>query len=558
MNFNELTSEEQEWLDGYLDGTIGREAFDELQDRMLVNPELRAVFRRYVAIDHELHIRSADVDSAASAEVRSWQLAPVHVAPDPKTALRFLLLLPLAAAAAVVFLLGTGFMYLISKPDGGELAAPYLSPKEKSAEGFAVVGRLFDTAWPNGVSGYREGKLLGAEVFRLESGTAEIQFFSGANMTVEGPAEILLTSAWEASCLEGAVRMQVPPAARGFKLQAPNSEIVDLGTEFGLVVRDGQGHVEVFDGEISVQHQDGREILVKQGGAFSLAPDKPMSSQASGTVAFPDARSLDSRSGERLRSDFARWLLHRDELSKDGRLLAYYTFGQGDATALIPNLSLPRNPELDGAIILAEPVAGRWRGLKSALEFHRPGSRVRVNLPGEFPALSFACWARIDSLDRQYSALFMGDGYETGESHWQIREDGKMMLSVMIDDSARHPKYPKKSRYHHVYFSPPMWDLSMSGEWLHLASVFDPVTATVCHYVNGERISREKIEPDFQIDTLRIGNAEIGNWGQPFREDPSFAIRNLNGRMDEIAIFKAALNDAEVEKLFDRSRSRHR
>ena len=85
--------------------------------------------------------------------------------------------------------------------------------------------------------------------------------------------------------------------------------------------------------------------------------------------------------------------------------------------------------------------------------------------------------------------------------------------------------------------------------------IYDPAGQTVSLYVNGDRISREEIAPEFLVNTLRIGNGEIGNWGQPFRTDPSFSIRNLNGRMDEIAIFRAALDDAEVAKLYQRSRS---
>ena len=161
-------------------------------------------------------------------------------------------------------------------------------------------------------------------------------------------------------------------------------------------------------------------------------------------------------------------------------------------------------------MVLAETAAGRWPGMKQALEFRRPGARVRVRIPGEFQALTFAAWVRVDSLDRRYNALLMGDGYETGEPHWQIRDDGKLMLSVMVDDSRPHPTHPDV-RLHRVYFSPPIWDLSMSGQWLHLASVFDSKSQTVSHYVNGERLSREAIAPEFQISTLRIGNAEIGN-----------------------------------------------
>jgi hypothetical protein len=254
-------------------------------------------------------------------------------------------------------------------------------------------------------------------------------------------------------------------------------------------------------------------------------------------------------------ADFERWQSHRNTLAQDPRLIAYYSFDQAMPGALIQNLSMPRNAELDGAAVLAAPVAGRWPGLKSALEFHRPGSRVRVNIPGEFPAFTFACWVRIDSLDRWYNALFMGDGYETGEPHWQIRNDGKMMLSVMVDDTRPNPGSPNDAGFHRVYFSPPMWDISMSGQWLHLASVFDPAKREVSHYVNGERISRQIIEDRFHIKTLRIGNAEIGNWGQPFREDPTFAIRNLNGRMDELAIFKVALSDGQIQRLYQESRS---
>ena len=90
-----------------------------------------------------------------------------------------------------------------------------------------------------------------------------------------------------------------------------------------------------------------------------------------------------------------------------------------------------------------------------------------------------------------------------------------------------------------------------SGSW----RFFDPKNRQVSHYVDGKRIHRQEIEDRFFIETLRIGNGEIGNWGEPFREDPVFAIRNLNGRMDEIAIFGAALPDDEILELYERSRS---
>ncbi|MEM1443388.1 MAG: LamG-like jellyroll fold domain-containing protein [Verrucomicrobiota bacterium] len=552
-SFTNLSTEEQDWLDDYLDGTISPSEFEKLQDRLIESPGLRAVLRRYLSLDNSLQNEGGDASAEAETATAPWLSVEPKETEEPTRVIRFPGVLPLAAAAGVAFLLGTAVMQFMT-PEPSEIPLR-AEEDEPSAEGFAVIERLFDAQWAPDEVVHEEGEMLRNEVFRLASGVAEIQFFSGATMIVEGPAEISLKSAWEASCVEGAVRMKVPPAARGFKLHAPSTEIIDLGTEFGLVVKDGKGHVEVIDGEIAVRHREEDEKLLGKAEALTWQQtDVTAAPVESGQVAFPDVNGYGERTEKKALSDFVRWTNHRDSLAADSRLIAYYTFDRDESTPLIPDLTIPRNTELDGALILAEPVAGRWPGLKEALEFRRPGARVRVNIPGEFSAFTFMAWVRIDSLDRWYSALFMGDGYETGEPHWQIRDDGKMMLSVMVDDSRPNPKSAKDAGFHRVYFSPPMWDQSMSGEWLHLTSVFDPKARAVSHYVNGTQISTQEIEDEYFIDKLRIGNGEIGNWGQPFREDPTFAIRNLNGRMDEVALFKEALSPEEIAQLYRASR----
>ena len=465
--------------------------------------------------------------------------------------------LPIGLAAGVAFLLGLAIMHFGAGTGSGSVNdASNVSVDEPLAEGFAVIENLFDVKWASDEKTRRRGDSLGAEVLRLEDGLAEVQFFSGASMMIQGPAEIALNSAWEARCQHGVVRMRVPPAARGFKLQGPSTEIIDLGTEFGFQVRDGEAHVEVLDGEISFRHRDGEERIATEGAAWALPGDRAASQAERGLVAFPEMSRMGGQAELSQRKDFEQWQVYSADFARDERVVAYYTFDRSDLSAVVPSLAEPRSSEFDGAVVLAETASGRWPGMNQALEFRRPGARVRVHIPGEFQALTFAAWVRVDSLDRRYNALLMGDGYETGEPHWQIRNDGKLMLSVMVDDSRSHPRHPDV-RNHHVYFSPPMWDLSMSGQWLHLASVFDPKSQSVSHYVNGNRLSHEAITSDFQIDTLRIGNAEIGNWGQPFRKDPSFAIRNLNGRIDEFAILNAALTDAEIRELHDRSQAGH-
>jgi hypothetical protein len=551
--FEDLPLEEQDWIDAYVDGTITEEAFSKLQERLLRSPGLRSVMRRSLSLRHELQNLGATGDTSAD----SW----LHAASEQDNVISvpgttFTRWLPIAAAAGLAFLLGLTFMGLRTHPiEEARLTPVPTETEEHIAEGFAVVKNLIDAEWPEQSDPRQQGDTLGAEVFRLKRGLAEIQFFCGASMTVQGPAEIALRSAWEATCREGAVRVQVPPAARGFKLHGPSTEIVDLGTEFGLSVRDGKAHVEVFDGEIEFRHLSEAARLAKRGSAWGLPANGHATPSDLGEVIFPDVRNFTLQARAQRHTDFELWQSHRDALARDPRLIAYYTFERDDANDLIANVAQPRNPEFDGAVVLAETTDGRWPGRKQALEFRRPGSRVRVRIPGEFSAFTFMCWARIDSLDRRYNALFMGDGYETGEPHWQIRDDGSLMLSVMVDDTRPSPFKADDAGFHRVYFSPPIWDRSMAGQWMHLTSVFDPANRQVSHFVNGRRVSRMEIVDEYLIKSLRIGNGEIGNWGQPFRESPWFAIRNLNGRIDELAILNAALSDDEVGALHSRSRA---
>jgi hypothetical protein len=178
-----------------------------------------------------------------------------------------------------------------------------------------------------------------------------------------------------------------------------------------------------------------------------------------------------------------------------------------------------------------------------------------------FEAFTFSCWAKIDSLEHRYNALFMADGYENGEPHWQIRDDGSLMFSVMVDDTQEiehfseiDQKMVKQAGLHRVYTTEPFWDISKSGQWFHLAAVYDPASRRVNQYVNGEQIFGEEIIDKFHTFELRIGPAEIGNWGQPFRKTQWFAVRNLNGTIDELAIFNAALSADEIRHLHEQGK----
>ncbi|MFZ5833435.1 MAG: LamG-like jellyroll fold domain-containing protein, partial [Planctomycetota bacterium] len=160
-------------------------------------------------------------------------------------------------------------------------------------------------------------------------------------------------------------------------------------------------------------------------------------------------------------------------------------------------------------------------------------------------------------LSQRLNALLMTDGYEPGEPHWQLAQDGRLMLSVMAgkeedvrDRSEKDDWVVWHEPWHKVYYSPPVWDLCDSGRWIHLASVYDPEARVVRHYVDGRETIRHRIEARHLVKTIRLGNAEIGNWGQPYRKRPEFAVRNLNGVVDEVLLFQAALSGEEIANMY--------
>jgi hypothetical protein len=258
---------------------------------------------------------------------------------------------------------------------------------------------------------------------------------------------------------------------------------------------------------------------------------------------YVDLAELDDHAQDQISARYRRWQKYAAGMREDPRLIVYYDLQQSDRWQRnLVNGAVPRNEDLDGAIVGARRIAGRWPG-KAALEFKQPGDRVRVNIPGEFRSLTFACWVKIDSLDRWYNSLFLTDNYQRGEPHWQILDTGQLFFSVRVSEQVGGPEHKK-------VLSPPFWNPALSGKWLHLATTYDVDAKTTTHYFNGEQLVQQAI-PDRQlVPVTRIGMASIGNWSVPTKPEERFAIRNLNGCIDEFAVFNAALSAAEIADMY--------
>lgn len=544
-----------------IDQTISPEEFDWLQDAIERNDEVRAEYLRSVALCESLGEIASGTSEGEPFEADESVRRKTEDESLHQSRAGLFTLGQLAIAATLLLAVGsTAFWFGQQKNKTTNLIdrnEPGVERKESQIAGHATLRRSVDLKWSVGGAEYRDGDVLPDGRLQFDEGVAEIDFFCGATLIVEGPAVLDIESDWSVEVESGRLRANVPPAARGFIVNAAGSEIVDLGTEFALEVQSENARVEVIDGEVEIRggQHDGNHLLTGQR-QWLKGTDTPDS--------FDGLSTLDElilRRDNAISDRFAAWQVHSHKLRQDGRLIAYFPIVETPAERVVRNAA-DTGDLLDGKLVgPVEHTTGRFGPKSSGLDFGRPGSRVRTRIDGEFKAFTFACWVRIDSLEHAYNSLFMSDGYETGELHWQIRNDGCLMFSVMVDDtqSIRHfskleQREVQTAGIARVYYSEPIWDLSKSGQWFHLAAVYDPTGRRVVQYANGKQVGSEEIIDKFYIDTLRIGPAELGNWGQPSRKSPSFAVRNLNGTIDELAIFNASLTSDEIRQLYEKGK----
>lgn len=567
-HLDELESLLLDWEDGMLDD-VGT---DRLREILRLNEDARRHFVRLQMIGAALKFdEEAGLNPAADAASSSLPADPQPADSTPTTTTspasavssverkpaRWIL-----AVAALVICLQAAWLIQIEfahRPEGRDrkiagiddrYVAARDDSEEATAHGIALITRLVNATWGAGQQPLDIGDALLPGRFSLASGYAQVEFFCGATVIIEGPAELDLQSPLLARVRSGRLRAQVPPAARGFSLEVDDMTVIDLGTEFGLSVSDEGASVQVFEGEVELQQPAADKRLLTTGMALTRNADGGYSEAEVTPGRFLDIAALESRAAGQRDERYQRWKTWSRAFRHDKRLIAYYSFDEQGQWLRRLNCSVePVNRELDGAIVGASQVPGRWEE-KSGLEFKRPGDRVRVHIPGEFDSLTFACWVKIDSLDRWYNSLFLTDHYNQGEPHWQILDTGQLFFSVRYKpDDVTGPAARKKT--HQPVLSPPFWKPSMSGRWLHIATTYDAETGRTKHYLNGEVLHEEEIDPDLLVTKTRIGAASIGNWSIPTRPDSEFAIRNLNGSIDEFAIFAAALPAGEIREMYD-------
>jgi len=506
-DLNELLRSNAEARDQYLFQV-------EIHSRLASNPDVFAQFQDTTA---SLGLPALKVGSQRNVV----PLNPV------RTAARRRLKVVLAVAACLVLIAGGfGALWFKRSENGATSAA------------VAMLTRTVDARWSPKAHSLRVGSALEPGSLQLESGLAQVVFYSGARLVIEGPAELRLVSANEAFCVSGRVLAEVPTPARGFRLRTSQLIVVDLGTSFGINANHSRTEVDVFKGKVELQPGKAGEQSLAEGQAALVQGSELPQLMAANPEAFAAMFDFQEHSlaSEAVRYD--QWRLSSAQLNRDRSLVLRFDFESlSDPDSTLANRAAITGQAEDGIIVGCQRAEGRWRQ-KKALEFQSVNDRVRVAVPNEFRAMTLSVWVCLKGLDRDFNSLFMSDGFDPGTVHWLIRRDGVLGLTVF------GPRFGKFQ----ILASPPVPSLENLGMWQHLAVVVDGRAREVVHYVNGSPVSRHalNIAPPF-----RVGSAELGNWNGRTGPNPEPSlIRNLSGSLDEFELFSRALSDVEVRKLY--------
>ena len=421
-----------------------------------------------------------------------------------------------AAAAAAAFLLAGGIWLL-------------KAPTQHAAQ----ITSSISARWPGGGILANGTQLETGARVKPDSGFVSIHFSHGAEVLLEGAADLEITGPDSATLHQGNAVTRVPEEARGFVMQGPRGRVVEPGGGFAMRVSDGQMEVHVLGGNVATRPDGQDAIALKQNGGLRL--------REGGTdpiTAMPQ-HFLTALPPVRLAS--APWLhWSMDEGAGSTVTARGAGFSLTDAKGTLR--SLP------GATVLPDWTTG-VRG--SGVELHGRNDYIQTNLagiPGSSPR-TVACWVKVpqDISGYESFALVSWGAHEIPGDTWQISinphpEDGPVgRLRV-------------GTHFGQVVGTRDLRD----GLWHHVAAVlYEGLPANVAThvllYVDGE------LEPAACKSVRSINTNTTGQAAQRVAFGKNTAIRDsrdrphlphtFRGCLDEITLYGCALSAEDIRHL---------
>lgn len=213
-------------LQAVMDGTATTEQHQRLAELLRTNATLRAEYVQQMRLDALLHFTGGAVAQKTSPEHAAHAAA---VTPRGNVSRFF----PIRFMAAIAAILVLGVSVLWWSRRGVEVEV-------------VRTTEIASSAW-------RPGTKVRLNRFSLPRGSVEFQLSSGVRLEVMAPAELQFVNAMHVRVSLGQVTADVGDRGKGFVVDTAQTQIVDLGTKFGVAVpNSGHTDVVVFQGEVEL------------------------------------------------------------------------------------------------------------------------------------------------------------------------------------------------------------------------------------------------------------------------------------------------------------------
>lgn len=239
-------------IGGLLDDGLDSAGRRELAQTLKASADARKIYRQQTDLHARLHLDHASgLTPALMREVEGRRRRP-----------RFPLRLAVGAIAACLA--------------GIAMVTAMVWPKPSGDHGFAHIESTSAARWESSNLPTTKGSRLGQGTLRLAEGMVTLRFDSGAELTIEAPAELTLVDAMRCILSNGIAVADVPVSAHGFLISTPTAEVIDHGTRFSVVVNGEtkETQTQVHDGLVEVEHrQSGRKVMLRDGQFQSAGTD---------------------------------------------------------------------------------------------------------------------------------------------------------------------------------------------------------------------------------------------------------------------------------------------
>lgn len=252
-------------ISGVLEGGLDDADRTTLNTLLKEKPEARRIYRGHMELHTRLHLDYTETQLPAHM--------PGAAERPPKT--RFPVRWTIAAAMAASI----------------AILATFLWQRPQEPGPFATLENVRGARWDSGDLSTAQGSRIGRGTLRLSEGLATIRFDSGAELTIEAPAEVHLSDAMLCTLTKGTAVANVPESAIGFRIVTPSAEVVDYGTRFAVAVdpASGRTRTQVYEGLVKVENRTSGVITSLYGGQDGIVEGDSVEIETIG----PPARSAD-------------------------------------------------------------------------------------------------------------------------------------------------------------------------------------------------------------------------------------------------------------------------